>query len=548
MLLHNGSYVCPNCFENFSQDQLACPSCGYAGNEGGLVPDALPAGTILYGKYIVGRVLGKGGFGITYLSYHLTECQKVAVKEYFPDTLAYRSTGETVVSTYPGERENAYRIGAEKFYEEAKTVSRFNGHPGIVQVAEFFYENNTAYFAMEYVKGSDLKAYIDAHGRLSEQQTLQFLLPTMDALTAVHAVGVLHRDVSPDNIFLCENGAVKLLDFGSARQVLGEQSKSLSVVLKHGFAPIEQYQTRGKQGPWTDVYALGATMYYCLTGNIPEPAMDRIEEDGLTPPSGLGIVLSPRFEAALLRALSVKAAARFQTVTELRNALSPAGFPPTEKMDEARLKTKYVPQKEEKTPANERVRPSKTPRRKKRGVAIWLSVLVVSLFAVWLALGSDLLPTGAAQSPEPSVTHKGDDDVSGVETPEPSPEPEDTPPPTPTPTATPQSTPTLAPTPTPVWSAYTGPSFLSVSTTSIMLSLNQSIVVEVEAIYEPPEYTFATRHDPAYAKLEHVVGTDGLATGIRITALQAGTFVIHASIDQNGTPVISRDIEVTITP
>ena len=139
MLFLHGSYVCPNCFDSFSEDHLACPSCGHEGGEAGLVPGTLPAGTILYGKYMVGRVLGKGGFGVTYLSYNLTDCKKVAVKEYFPDTLAYRSTGETVVSTYPGERESAYRMGAEKFYEEAKTVSRFSGHPGIVQVIEFFY-------------------------------------------------------------------------------------------------------------------------------------------------------------------------------------------------------------------------------------------------------------------------------------------------------------------------------------------------------------------------------------------------------------------------
>ena len=322
MLFHQGKYVCPNCFEIFETDLAACPICGYAGQDMGLVPVALPIGTILHGKYMVGHVLGKGGFGITYLGYDLAACQKVAIKEYLPDVLSYRSTGNTFVSSFGGDKESAYRMGAEKFYEEAKTVSRFSGHPNIVHVSEFFYENNTAYFSMEYVQGSDLKAYVETHGgSLSEHDTLRFLLPVMDALIVVHGTGVLHRDVSPDNIFLSESGTSKLLDFGSARQVLGEQSKSLSVVLKHGFAPIEQYQTRGKQGPWTDVYALGATMYYCLTGHIPEPAMDRIEEDALLSPSRLGANVTPRIEAALIKALAVKAANRFQTVAELKQAL-----------------------------------------------------------------------------------------------------------------------------------------------------------------------------------------------------------------------------------
>ena len=175
---------------------------------------------------------------------------------------------------------------------------------------------------MEYIQGSDLKAFIAQNGgRLSEHAVLALLWPLLGALEAVHAQGILHRDISPDNIFITDSGVVKLLDFGSARQVLGEQSKSLSVVLKPGFAPVEQYQTHGRQGEWTDVYALAATAYYCLTGRVPESAMDRLVEDTLEPPSALGAEVSSAFEKVLLQAMSVRATGRIQNIPKLRDAL-----------------------------------------------------------------------------------------------------------------------------------------------------------------------------------------------------------------------------------
>ena len=198
----------------------------------------------------------------------------MAVKEYLPDTLAYRMPGNTKVFTYSGAKQEDFRLGSEKFYEEAQTVARFSGHPNIIHVYDFFYENDTAYFSMEYMEGGDLRQYIERQGRrLEPAAAVQLLLPILDALILIHSVNVLHRDISPDNIYITEKGTAKLLDFGSARQVLSEQSKSLSVILKPGFAPVEQYQSHGKQGPWTDVYAYAATLYYCLTGQVPTSAM-----------------------------------------------------------------------------------------------------------------------------------------------------------------------------------------------------------------------------------------------------------------------------------
>ena len=319
---YQNTRYCDKCFSQLQPEDVSCPVCGWDPSQPQPASSTLPTGTILLGKYAVGRVLGKGGFGVTYLAFDLSRAERVAIKEYMPDTLSYRMPGTTPISTYFGEKEQNFHLGAEKFYEEAHTLSRFSGNPNITRVHEFFYENNTAYFVMEYIQGSDLKAFIAQNGgRLGEHAVLSLLWPLLGALEAVHAQGILHRDISPDNIFITDGGIVKLLDFGSARQVLGEQSKSLSVVLKPGFAPVEQYQTHGRQGEWTDVYALAATAYYCLTGRVPESAMDRVVEDTLEPPSVLGAEVSSAFEEVLLQAMSVRATGRIQNIPELRDAL-----------------------------------------------------------------------------------------------------------------------------------------------------------------------------------------------------------------------------------
>jgi serine/threonine protein kinase len=313
--------LCESCFEEISHDTALCSACGH--NQGIRKADCnLPIGTILMGRFVIGRVLGKGGFGVTYLAYDLKGGRKVAIKEYMPDALSWRTPGSTAVSTYSGEKEESFKLGSEKFYDEAKTISRFNGHPNIINVFEFFYENNTAYFVMEYIEGVDVKTHVARRGgRLSEEEAVRLTLPVMDALIVVHSVGILHRDISPDNIYITKNNEVKLLDFGAARQVLGDMSKSLSVVLKPGFAPIEQYQSRGNQGQWTDVYALGATLYYCLTSHVPEAAMDRIDTDGLKAPEEFGISVSSQLWNVINRSLSLRAANRYQTMSEFKQAI-----------------------------------------------------------------------------------------------------------------------------------------------------------------------------------------------------------------------------------
>lgn len=318
MFQFNDKWFCENCFVAGAPGNGPCASCGWPGTAKP-VYDALPAGTVLHNRYIIGRVLGRGGFGITYLAYDSHESRRVAVKEYLPDSLTQRHTGDTEVSVYPGEKEQAFLSGAERFYEEAKTVSRFNGNPNIISVYEFFKENNTAYFVMEFLEGCDLRTWYEQNNGLSYPDAVRILTCVTDALLIVHSMRILHRDISPDNIFLCDDGSVKLIDFGAAKQVVGAQTQSLSIILKPGYAPYEQYQRRSVQGPWTDIYALGATFYYMLTGHLIDDAMTRRDHEALDL-SQIPVEIQPVLE----KMLAVQPQDRYQTVIELKHALTAA--------------------------------------------------------------------------------------------------------------------------------------------------------------------------------------------------------------------------------
>lgn len=173
---------------------------------------------------------------------------------------------------------------------------------------------------MSYIDGITLKKYADQNGgKLPLDAVLTLMLPIMKALETVHKAGILHRDISPDNIYITKNFNVKLLDFGAARYAIGEHSKSLSVLLKPGYAPVEQYKTKGNQGPWTDVYAVGATIYRILTGITPPDALDRLDEDTIRKPSEMGVVIGPQYEQAIMKALSVRIADRFQSMEEFES-------------------------------------------------------------------------------------------------------------------------------------------------------------------------------------------------------------------------------------
>ena len=281
----------------------------------------LPEGTELNKRYVIENVLGHGGFGITYAAYDKVLSVRVAIKEYLPRQLATRAEGQTKISIYTGEARQHYQYGLHKFLEEAQAVAKFAHHPNIVSARDYFEAHGTAYMVMEYVEGVTLKEYLEKKGgRISFEEAKGIMMPVMDALREVHQVGLMHRDISPDNIYISTAAQVKILDFGAARYAAGEQSKSLSVILKPGYAPEEQYRSSGKQGAWTDVYAVGATIYKCLTGKTPPDALDRKEEDTLEPPSRLGVAIPPEAEQALLRALAVKAPKRFKSMGDFQQA------------------------------------------------------------------------------------------------------------------------------------------------------------------------------------------------------------------------------------
>ena len=315
----NGRKICNNCFQQIKTEP--CKYCGY--KKSAYRPEAgiLPVGTVLKKRYCIGEVLGKGGFGVTYKAFDTVDSKIVAVKEYYPSGLVHRDTGTTQISVSSKQYEDNFKVGADKFFEEAKMVSRFNGNPNIVNVYEFFYENGTVYFAMEYLDGVDLKHFVkERGGKLPQENVLYIANIITDALLIAHSMNVLHRDISPDNIFILNNGEVKLIDFGAARQVLAEQSKSISVILKQGFAPLEQYQRRGKQGPWTDIYALGATLYYVLTGKMPDEVTERLDFPDIGSADEYGV--DSDFWEIIRKCMEVRAADRYQTVFELKEKLN----------------------------------------------------------------------------------------------------------------------------------------------------------------------------------------------------------------------------------
>ena len=313
---------CMGCMQTYTAYDAVCPFCGYI--EGTPAKEAyhIKPGSLLHDRYTVGRAIGFGGFGITYIAWDNKLMQKVAIKEYMPSEYATRVPGNLTVTIYDGERYTEFMTGLQKFLDEAQRLAKFQNVPGIVRILDCFSENLTAYIVMEYLDGMTLKQYLAEHGgKLPYEEAVEFILPVLAALQAVHKEGIIHRDISPDNIFIPEDGEVKLLDFGAARYASTGYSKSLSVILKPGYAPAEQYLSHGEQGPWSDVYATAATLYRMITGVVPEEALERKEKDTLKPPSALGAKLPKNAEKAILNALNVRVENRTASAEEFEAQL-----------------------------------------------------------------------------------------------------------------------------------------------------------------------------------------------------------------------------------
>ena len=317
----NEMKLCMGCMEQIDDQLKVCPYCGYIEVAGVEEAYYLVPGTMLQGRYMLGKVLGYGGFGITYIGYDRTLQKKVAVKEFFPSDYATRRFGAKEILVYSGDAYEQFQIGLNSFINEARRLAIFINFAEIVDIFDCFKENGTGYIVMEYLKGHTVKELLKERKMMPYVEAESIILHVLDGLQIVHKAGIIHRDIAPDNIFITYDGTVKLLDFGASRSAISVYSKSLSVILKPGYAPEEQYRTHGEQGPWTDVYGTGATFYRMLTGICPLEALERMVEDDLKKPSELGVKISPEKEKILLKSLEVRKENRFQNANEFKEAL-----------------------------------------------------------------------------------------------------------------------------------------------------------------------------------------------------------------------------------
>ena len=269
-------------------DQKFCPECGRPYGSVNTESFALKPGTILDGKYLVGEMLGQGGFGITYIGFDLLLEQKVAIKEYYPMStgMVSRENSTTVVWSSAVMQKSGMEKGFDSFLKEARKMAKLGGIPGVVGVKSVFIQNETAYIVMDFIEGETLLKKLQREGPMDYGTCISLMTPIMQALAEVHKHGIIHRDISPDNIMVQSDGKLILLDLGAAKDldIQGKDGnvQSSQMVAKHGFSPVEQYGQAGKIGPWTDVYAMAATIYYCCTGVLPPSATDRMIEDTLT--------------------------------------------------------------------------------------------------------------------------------------------------------------------------------------------------------------------------------------------------------------------------
>ncbi len=452
---------CYSCMQALDTPGAICPHCGYDNIVGPAAqPDyVLPCGTVLNGRYILGRKLGQGGFGISYIAYNLALDLPVCIKEYFPSGGAMRSTAHNCHVFWSGSSSSELlRDGRESFVREARKAVRLRDLSHVVKVWDVFYENETAYIVMDYIEGETLKSWLLRRGRpIDEQACLQMLGPVMKDLEQIHKRDIIHRDIKPENLMLTPGGDLVLLDLGAAKDLSGSGGQSSHVVASQGFSPLEQYSAKGSIGPWTDVYAMSATILYCLTGKLLPTPMERISGD----PTDFSGISAP-VAAALEKGLAIIAGERTQSMDALLQQLCGESKPSPAPVSSS-LPTP--------TPA-----PSPAPRQKGKALALIAGTAAVVLLAVGavtllrsrtpadtvLSAAPSPIVTAAAEpsatpaaeppgvsAPEPSVSFVSADMLLPDTTPVSSPTPKPTPVPTPKPTPVPTPKPTPVPTPKP---------------------------------------------------------------------------------------------------
>lgn len=376
--------LCMHCMARKADEQEACPVCGFI--ERDFVPEKhhLPPRTILKGQYLVGCALGEGGFGITYIGWDLFLHIPVAIKEYFPSGVVIRDQGQCTVSVFAGKDEQSFLKGRESFFREAQKVARFDNNPGVVSVKNCFIENGTAYIIMEYISGINLGVYASKRGgKLGFEETLRLLETPIRTLNALHGASTYHRDISPENLMLSKTGTVKLIDFGSAMESDSEK-KTRVLMVRSGYSPVEMYSTNGKDGSYSDVYSMAATIYKLITGVTPPAATERLDADPLVRPTMLGVKdITTTQENALMRGLTVQQKDRYQTMAEFFYDLYGRGID-----DDPNPKPKPKPK-----------------RRALTFIAALLGVVALVGVGVLLGRGGNFLPFPfATETPAPTVT------------------------------------------------------------------------------------------------------------------------------------------------
>ena len=411
---------CMKCMHPLTAGETVCPECGRAYGSANAETFALKPGTILEGKYLVGEMLGQGGFGITYIGFDLLLEQKVAIKEYYPMStgMVSREGHSTVVWSSAMMGKTGTQKGFDSFLKEARKMAKLGGIPGVVGVKSVFIQNETAYIVMDFIEGETLLKKLQKNGPMGFDSCVKLMTPIMQALAEVHEHGIIHRDISPDNIMVRPDGKLILLDLGAAKDldIQGNDGsvQSSQMVAKHGFSPIEQYSKSGKVGPWTDIYAMAATIYYCCTGILPPPATDRTIDDTLA--------CQPRLTQAqfdiLADCMRMRPQDRPQSMDTLLQMLThPQGeaksfeeVSETEPVEqEARepappkpMETEPVAQKTQ--PINPEAQPTQPPRHDaepKRPLSKWLIpgvAAVVAVIALAISIGGE-----KKSAPAPSV-------------------------------------------------------------------------------------------------------------------------------------------------
>lgn len=297
--------LCMGCMSNIEDHASICPYCGYSEAEAEQEAYYLTPGTIIGGKYIVGKAISYGGFFVSYIGMDAEVQRKVTIKEYLPSDFTTRSAGEKEITIYSGDALEQFEEGLSTFLNEGNRIQQSGTLPGIATVYDCVAENDTGYIISEYLEGRTLKEILDKGKTYTAKETYEFACTLLGGLAKLHRVQVVHCDIAPENIVLTDDGQIKLIDFGAIRYATTSNSKSLAVILKQGYAPEEQYRSKGEKGPWSDVYSVAAVMYRMMTGRVPDESVERALTDKLQEPSKLGIDIPSNMENAIMNALNV---------------------------------------------------------------------------------------------------------------------------------------------------------------------------------------------------------------------------------------------------